>query len=600
MARYVFDEFELDESTSELRRAGEPVALQPKVFELLLALVRAPDRLLTRQALFEEMWPGIAISEAALYRLVKEARAALGDDGRSQRLLRTQARRGIRFVAPVEVIDDTPEALRARVDSLCATARQALRDEQFARAAGLLEEALSCLPADSDPAERAALDVELAGAWAAALEPLRARRVALAGVEAAREASDPAWLARAVLAIPELLVHGRVDREFLRLAEEALEAPAEDVEEVLRGRLFNRLAYHLYWSRELHRSASCNRTAREIAGACDDAHLLSWVCLIDHMLEPATDGSRRRLELAHDALHAAQRAGDPSLEVYAREQIAHDAMGDGDLETVQEQASAIEAVAERAAVAWPQRVRVMLALHHGDFQAADRMLASALEGESVALRIQYRAPQLLWLRLQQGRIGELLELVRGFVANASDIPVWRGALALSEWHAGNVDAARAEYEGLAAFDLQDLPDDFTTPTALTHLAELCANLDDAPRAKVLYPKLKPLSGRLVVMPRAALVLGPADFFLGRLAAAAGQLEAAEAHLGAAVALAERLRARPALARAHAALADLLADRGDAADRVACREHASQAHTLARTLGMAPLVRELEAHLDARG
>jgi DNA-binding winged helix-turn-helix (wHTH) protein len=96
-----FDEFELDPSARELRRAGVRVPLQPKAFDLLTYLARNRDRVVSRRELLEAVWPGVHVTGASVGRALKSARAALGDDAERARFLLTLPRRGWRFVAPV-------------------------------------------------------------------------------------------------------------------------------------------------------------------------------------------------------------------------------------------------------------------------------------------------------------------------------------------------------------------------------------------------------------------------------------------------------------------------------------------------------------------
>lgn len=98
---YAFAEFELDIGRCELRERGVPRALEPQVFSLLTLLVENRDRLVTKDELIEKVWDGRVVSDAALASRVKSARQALGDDGTSQRFIRTIHRRGLRFVADV-------------------------------------------------------------------------------------------------------------------------------------------------------------------------------------------------------------------------------------------------------------------------------------------------------------------------------------------------------------------------------------------------------------------------------------------------------------------------------------------------------------------
>lgn len=95
-----FGGYELDEEAGELRRRGELVSIQPKPFELLRILLRERDRIVSSEELFEALWPGVAVTPSSLTRAVSVARRAIGDTNRGE-MLRSVARRGYRFVAPV-------------------------------------------------------------------------------------------------------------------------------------------------------------------------------------------------------------------------------------------------------------------------------------------------------------------------------------------------------------------------------------------------------------------------------------------------------------------------------------------------------------------
>ena len=82
-----------------LRRGGEEVALRPKPFEVLVYLVEHHGQLVTKADLTEAVWPDTAVMDNSLAQCLVEIRRALGDD--SQQLIRTVARRGYIFTAPV-------------------------------------------------------------------------------------------------------------------------------------------------------------------------------------------------------------------------------------------------------------------------------------------------------------------------------------------------------------------------------------------------------------------------------------------------------------------------------------------------------------------
>ena len=84
-----FDNYELDTDRFELRRSGAPVAIEPQVFSLLALLVSNRERMVSKDEIHEVVWEGRIVSEAALSSRVRSARQALGDDGKRQRLIRT-------------------------------------------------------------------------------------------------------------------------------------------------------------------------------------------------------------------------------------------------------------------------------------------------------------------------------------------------------------------------------------------------------------------------------------------------------------------------------------------------------------------------------
>jgi DNA-binding winged helix-turn-helix (wHTH) protein len=106
--RYTFGNYTLDTQRYALTHAGNPLKLQPKVFDLLAYLIQHRDQVVTRQELFDALWPEQFVSEDALEWVIAAARRAIGDNGRAQRVLKTIRSRGYRFVALVE---EHPHAL---------------------------------------------------------------------------------------------------------------------------------------------------------------------------------------------------------------------------------------------------------------------------------------------------------------------------------------------------------------------------------------------------------------------------------------------------------------------------------------------------------
>ncbi|HEX4340618.1 MAG TPA: AAA family ATPase [Polyangiaceae bacterium] len=102
---YEFGDFELDEERWELRQRGRVVEVPPKAMETLAFLVRHRERVVQKEELFAELWPGVSVTDASLMKSIRITRQILGDDGDAQRVIKTVRGRGYRFVAPVHTKD---------------------------------------------------------------------------------------------------------------------------------------------------------------------------------------------------------------------------------------------------------------------------------------------------------------------------------------------------------------------------------------------------------------------------------------------------------------------------------------------------------------
>jgi pimeloyl-ACP methyl ester carboxylesterase/DNA-binding winged helix-turn-helix (wHTH) protein len=98
---YAFDGCCLDPARVELRRDGEPVHVEPQVFDVLAFLLVHRDRVVTKTELLDQVWGNRFVSDSTLTSRVKAARRAIGDDGASQRLIATVHGVGYRFVGEV-------------------------------------------------------------------------------------------------------------------------------------------------------------------------------------------------------------------------------------------------------------------------------------------------------------------------------------------------------------------------------------------------------------------------------------------------------------------------------------------------------------------
>jgi DNA-binding winged helix-turn-helix (wHTH) protein len=87
---------------------GEPVHLAPKPFALLCALARAPQTLITKSALLDDVWGHQFVSESVLKTTISDLRSALQDDPKQPRYIETVSRRGYRFIGTLSEVTKPP------------------------------------------------------------------------------------------------------------------------------------------------------------------------------------------------------------------------------------------------------------------------------------------------------------------------------------------------------------------------------------------------------------------------------------------------------------------------------------------------------------
>ena len=86
---WVFGDFALDEERRQLIRAGTPLPLEPKAFDLLRLLIARQPRALAKEQIHAVLWAGTFVSESALAGLIADLRSVLGDNARRPRFIRT-------------------------------------------------------------------------------------------------------------------------------------------------------------------------------------------------------------------------------------------------------------------------------------------------------------------------------------------------------------------------------------------------------------------------------------------------------------------------------------------------------------------------------
>ena len=110
--QFLFSDLVLDTDRRELRRGRDRVSIEPQVFDLLVFLMQNRDRVVSKDDLIAAIWDGRIVSESTLTSRINAARRAIGDSGRDQKLIRTIARKGFRFVGALrsqQAGDESPD-----------------------------------------------------------------------------------------------------------------------------------------------------------------------------------------------------------------------------------------------------------------------------------------------------------------------------------------------------------------------------------------------------------------------------------------------------------------------------------------------------------
>jgi len=371
----------------------------------------------------------------------------------------------------------------------------------------------------------------------------------------AERLGDGAALARAAIGASRRYVQppGVVDTELIAMIERALELQPE--RSLVRVRLLECLCGAVYYSTERDRMPALSDEAMAIASELGDPEALAYACSARRRVLWDAPHLAERVEMSTEMLTLARQIGNLELQLQAHAWLVVDLLERGDHDAVDAQIEAFEAGAQRLrqplfewnSILW----RAMRALLAGSLTIADKLAAEALAAGAPAEAVtvsQYYAIQVLGIRREQGRMGELEQAVRQLVEDNPDRPAWRAALATLLCEDGRVAEAREEFSRLAVRGFDDIPRDLDWLIAMVLLSDVCADLRDGDRAALLYAKLEPYADANVVIGFAAVCLGSAASFLGKLAATMGRADLASQHFEHALAANAALGAPACLAR----------------------------------------------------
>ncbi len=119
MPRFRFADFVLSPRQRRLSRDGQPIALIPRYFDLLLFLVEHRADAVHRRDIFDRVWSDVIVSDSALSQAIRTLRRTLGDDPREPRFIRTVSRHGYQFVC-ADLIEEPDEGREGGLEPLSA------------------------------------------------------------------------------------------------------------------------------------------------------------------------------------------------------------------------------------------------------------------------------------------------------------------------------------------------------------------------------------------------------------------------------------------------------------------------------------------------
>jgi hypothetical protein len=423
--------------------------------------------------------------------------------------------------------------------------------------------------------------------------------------EIARTNGDVQSLTRAALGLGPRTVYvvGLMwDPRLIALLEEAEDAWA-GAEEPLRVRLLSDLARAQWFtygpSSQARPSAEravamARRTgsASSLAYALNSLHITNW----------HPDRLSEREAAASEIVLRAREAGDREAEFQGRFWHFLDSLELCDIDAADNDLAACADLAGRLRqpfFSWRvEHLNGIRAMVEGRFADGWRFAETALEfGKDClppGMREADHAMHLLASSTLEGRHGELDPLIVPLAETwARVVPAMAAMLATYHAEAGREDIARAGFERFAANDFA-LPREGSWMTAMVFYSELCSRFGDQSHAELLYARLAPYEGQCATAGDTGQVLGAVPHFLGILAATKGDLETAEWHFESAIEVQHRMRARPLVARTQFEWAKVLMSRSKRGDESRARGLLTDALGTARELGMAGLIRQVEA------
>ncbi|HXJ28258.1 MAG TPA: hypothetical protein VNH17_21250, partial [Streptosporangiaceae bacterium] len=460
--------------------------------------------------------------------------------------------------------------------------------------------------ADARPADRTGALLELADARRRAGQGQAAGQAYLRAAELARNAQDPAALARAALGL-----HAIGTRtwwppdQVVALLSEALDAfGSGSGGEPLRLHVMASLSRALAWhGLDLPRARTLAAEAVAAARAGGDPTTLAACLLAQHHAVWAPDTAPERLRIAAEVAELAERAADDEILLEARLLAATDRLelADPAFRAELDEFLRLAATSRQPRFRYAALVRrAALALLAGRLEEASQLIGQAEIlgeecGEPGVRDVRYDQG---WdLLTAQGRLGELAGTLPEMFPDPESVQA-RGSRAQVLIAAGARDEAAEVVAPLLDRGPEVMPANHQRLIGLAYAAEVTAALGIVPAAERIYLALEPFADRAVVSGVTVTFKGAVAHHLGVLAAVLGRTAAAASHLEQAVATHDRLGAVTWSLRSQYELARLRLEQ--AGQRETALSALAEVARKARTLGLAQLARDAEAAGFAAG
>jgi DNA-binding SARP family transcriptional activator/tetratricopeptide (TPR) repeat protein len=469
-----------------------------------------------------------------------------------------------------------------------AAGGRALRLLAFEEAVGHLTRALEVAEKSGDVDQSALCDalIALAEAQNRAGDEAQANANFARAASLARSIGDPERLAVTALRAGPVSYLGVVNAhdEQIELLEEALAAlPADDSH--LRARVTAQLALIIVAltgvpaAGVLERAQALSSEAVAMARRLGDRLALGYALRARINVLWGIDPAPERLAAATELGEIADVVGDQFLALHSHMWRVRELLAQGDVDAVGIELARFEArdtgPVHPLEAAWSLNVGGMMALIAGDIDRAESLAHRGMEAAEgyKDLVLSFYGDVMVWTWWQRDEVAIFEPMFEGVVAEALEgYPILRTVLALIRAETGQHDQAIAQLEALALIGWDVVADDQTQGMSLALAAAACGVIGLRARdyASAVYEQMRPYAGTAVVIRvPATACLGPADHYLGLLAAATGDLALAEVHFEAAIRLADRMGSPPFAAASEVELARTLRQRGrEGEERVA--------------------------------